>query len=66
MNSDFDCVLIVWNGLTVADLVFPWFVWMMGVSIVLSQRSLRKKKISRRDILMKICRRTFILFVLGK
>ena len=27
----------VWNGLTVADLVFPWFVWMMGASTALSQ-----------------------------
>ena len=21
----------IWNGLTVADLVFPWFMWIMGV-----------------------------------
>ncbi|CAF2656179.1 unnamed protein product [Rotaria sp. Silwood2] len=55
----------VWNGLTLADLVFPWFVWMMGVSIVLSQRSLLKKKIRKRSILLKICRRTVILFLLG-
>ncbi|CAF2051689.1 unnamed protein product [Rotaria magnacalcarata] len=55
----------VWNGLTLADLVFPWFVWMMGVSIVLSQRSLLKKKIRRTSILLKICRRTLILFLLG-
>lgn len=57
--------LIVWNGLTLADLVFPWFVWMMGASIVLSQRSLLKKKVSKLSILFKICRRTVILFVLG-
>lgn len=25
-----------WNGLTVADLVFPWFIFMMGVSMALS------------------------------
>lgn len=56
----------VWNGLTLADLVFPWFTWMMGVSIVLSQRSLRAKNVSRVSILVKICRRTFILFLLGK
>ncbi|CAF0885010.1 unnamed protein product [Adineta ricciae] len=55
----------VWNGLTLADLVFPWFVWMMGVSIVLSQRSLLKKKVSKLNILLKICRRTVILFLLG-
>ncbi|CAF0783447.1 unnamed protein product [Adineta steineri] len=55
----------VWNGLTLADLVFPWFTWMMGVSVVLSQRSLLKKKVSKVDIFLKICRRTVILFFLG-
>jgi hypothetical protein len=25
-----------WHGLTLADLVFPWFMWMMGVSMALS------------------------------
>ena len=59
-------LLSVWNGLTLADLVFPWFTWMMGVSIVLSQRSLRAKNVRRRSIFVKICRRTFILFLLGK
>ena len=26
----------LWNGLTVADLVFPWFIFMMGTSMALS------------------------------
>jgi heparan-alpha-glucosaminide N-acetyltransferase len=26
----------VWNGLTIADLVFPWFIWIMGVSMAIS------------------------------
>ncbi len=56
---------LVWNGLTVADVVFPWFTWMMGVSIVLSQRSLRAKNVRKRMIFWRICRRTFILFLLG-
>ncbi|UJR17308.1 hypothetical protein I4U23_004203 [Adineta vaga] len=54
-----------WNGLTLADLVFPWFTWMMGVSIVLSQRSLRLKNVRKRTMLWKICRRTIILILLG-
>jgi len=57
---------LVWNGLTVADLVFPWFVWMMGISIVLSQRSLRAKNVRKLTIFSKICRRTLILFILGR
>jgi heparan-alpha-glucosaminide N-acetyltransferase len=32
-----------WNGLTFADLLFPWFMWMMGVSLALSFASLDKK-----------------------
>ena len=28
-----------WNGLTVADLVFPWFIWIMGVSLAISTQS---------------------------
>jgi len=27
-----------WNGLCVADLVFPWFLWIMGVCIPMSVR----------------------------
>ncbi|CAF4797975.1 unnamed protein product [Rotaria socialis] len=56
---------LIWNGLTLADLVFPWFAWRMGVSIVLSQRSLRKKVVRKRSILVIICRRSIILFVFG-
>ena len=28
-----------WNGLTVADLLFPWFMWTMGCSMALSMAS---------------------------
>ncbi|CAF3134041.1 unnamed protein product [Rotaria sp. Silwood2] len=55
----------IWHGLTMADVMFPWFAWMIGVSIVLSQRSLRSKAIRKRNIFFKICRRTIILFLLG-
>ncbi|UJR08688.1 hypothetical protein I4U23_012946 [Adineta vaga] len=55
----------IWNGLTLADMVFPWFTWMMGVSIVLSQRSLRAKNLRKTTIFFKICQRTIVLFVLG-
>ena len=32
-----------WNGLTVADLVMPWFMFMMGVSFTFSLKSLDRK-----------------------
>ncbi|KAL3284535.1 hypothetical protein HHI36_018693 [Cryptolaemus montrouzieri] len=28
----------IWNGLTLADLVFPWFMWIMGLSLAVSFR----------------------------
>ncbi|CAH1246921.1 HGSNAT [Branchiostoma lanceolatum] len=54
-----------WNGLTVADLVFPWFVFIMGTSIALSFRRLLKKGVSRPSLLWKVVQRTVILFLLG-
>lgn len=54
-----------WNGLTVADLVFPWFVWIMGVSMMFSFRSQLKKGVSKQTITVKIFRRSIILFGLG-
>jgi len=52
-----------WNGLTVADLVFPWFVWIMGVSIVFSFKGRRRDSFLAR--LYQVVRRSFILFGLG-
>ena len=59
-----------WNGLTVADLVFPWFIWMMGVSMALSMSSFLGRgddgrKPSCLAVLYKIFRRAAILFMLG-
>ncbi|XP_031571325.1 heparan-alpha-glucosaminide N-acetyltransferase-like isoform X2 [Actinia tenebrosa] len=55
----------VWNGLLLADVVFPWFIWIMGVSITLSFKSIRRKKMKSSRVLVKIIRRSIILFGLG-
>ena len=52
-----------WNGITVADLVFPWFVWIMGVSVVFSFRGRRSDTVLAR--LYQIIRRSVILMGLG-
>ncbi|MCI4395142.1 hypothetical protein PGIGA_G00176850 [Pangasianodon gigas] len=54
-----------WNGLTVADLVFPWFVFIMGtsVSLSLSGSLIRGLRLSR--LLMRICWRSLLLFIIG-
>ena len=54
-----------WNGLTVADLVFPWFMWIMGVSMVISIQSQLTKNVSRKKLILNILRRSATLFFLG-
>ncbi|KAH3758375.1 transmembrane protein [Pelomyxa schiedti] len=51
-----------WNGLTVADLVFPWFVFLMGTSMALS---FKRRKGSNWEIFKKIFIRSLKLFCLG-
>jgi len=55
----------VWDGLTVADLVFPWFIFMMGVSLALVQDSQSRKKERRRVVMWRITRRSCAMFWLG-
>lgn len=54
-----------WNGLTFADLVFPWFVFILGTSAALSLDSLDSRGTSRWRMLIKLLRRFVILFGLG-
>ncbi|XP_057553051.1 heparan-alpha-glucosaminide N-acetyltransferase [Hippopotamus amphibius kiboko] len=54
-----------WNGLTVADLVFPWFVFIMGTSIFLSLTSIRQRGCSKFRLLGKIVWRSFLLICIG-
>ncbi|XP_066852373.1 heparan-alpha-glucosaminide N-acetyltransferase isoform X2 [Anser cygnoides] len=54
-----------WNGLTVADLVFPWFVFIMGTSISLSLSSTLRWGSSKQKVLGKILWRSFLLILLG-
>lgn len=54
-----------WNGLTVADLVFPWFIWIMGVSLAISTQAQLRKSVARPRILVRVFRRSLILVILG-
>eukprot|EP00095_Tigriopus_kingsejongensis_P004563 maker-scaffold462_size163801-snap-gene-0.38 protein:Tk04563 transcript:maker-scaffold462_size163801-snap-gene-0.38-mRNA-1 annotation:"heparan-alpha-glucosaminide n-acetyltransferase-like" len=54
-----------WNGLTVADLVFPWFLWIMGVSIALATRSLLRNSVTRPRLLLRVTKRSLALFLIG-
>ena len=52
-----------WNGLTPCDLVFPFFLFMMGMSTYLSLRKTEFKP--SLIIYKKIAKRTFLLFLIG-
>ncbi|XP_030628625.1 heparan-alpha-glucosaminide N-acetyltransferase [Chanos chanos] len=54
-----------WNGLTVADLVMPWFVFIMGTSIVLAFSSMRRRGVNRIQLLRKLTWRTVVLMLIG-
>ena len=52
-----------WIGLTPTDLVFPFFMFVMGVSMFFSLRKFNFKLSG--SLMLKICRRTIILFLIG-
>ncbi|XP_076233943.1 heparan-alpha-glucosaminide N-acetyltransferase isoform X2 [Calliopsis andreniformis] len=54
-----------WFGLTVADLVLPWFAWIMGVTITISKRAELRVITSRVKITLYSLRRAIILILLG-
>lgn len=54
-----------WDGLYVGDLVFPWFMWIMGVCIPLSVRPQLARGASRCRLLLQVIRRSLVLFALG-
>jgi predicted acyltransferase len=54
-----------WNGFTPTDLVFPTFLFVMGISLVLSAGAHRARKTPRAVLLRHMLRRTVLLFLLG-
>ena len=45
-----------WNGLQVADLVFPWFMWIMGAAMPISLRSSYRRNETKLKIFVNIFR----------
>jgi predicted acyltransferase len=54
-----------WNGWTLTDLVFPFFVFIVGVSMVYSFRARLARGDSRSAIFVHALRRAVILFAIG-
>lgn len=54
-----------WNGCTPTDLVFPSFLFIVGVSIVYAMQAKKADASNHRILLLSILRRTLIIFALG-
>src|SRR5579872_346808 len=54
-----------WNGLTPTDWVFPFFVFIVGVSLVFSISKRVERGDRRGDIFRQVLKRTLIIFGLG-
>lgn len=54
-----------WHGWTFTDLVFPFFLWIVGVAMLLSTARRIEQGQGRADLLRHLLRRSFILFALG-
>jgi len=54
-----------WNGLTVADLVFPWFIFIMGITMAIVVDSMKRKNISTRVAIKQIVIRSMKLAALS-
>src|SRR6476660_10330335 len=54
-----------WNGWTPADFIFPSFLFLVGVSMVLSFSSRLRRGEPRRQILFHVFKRSLILVAIG-
>jgi len=54
-----------WHGWTPTDLVFPFFLFIVGVAITLAFGSRVDSGRSARDLYLKVIRRTVIIFAIG-
>ncbi|XP_076277651.1 heparan-alpha-glucosaminide N-acetyltransferase [Lasioglossum baleicum] len=54
-----------WNGLLLGDLVFPCFIWIMGVCIPVALAGQIKRMTPRVVILRGIVKRSILLFLIG-
>jgi predicted acyltransferase len=54
-----------WNGCTPTDLVFPFFIFAMGFSAVLSISKRLQKGTPKQKLVLQLLRRSAIIFILG-
>ena len=54
-----------WNGFTPTDLVFPTFLFLVGITTVFSTAARLAQSASRESLFLHVLRRSIILYLLG-
>jgi predicted acyltransferase len=54
-----------WNGWTFTDLIFPFFLWIVGVAMTFSLGRRQERGDSKRSLLLQVVRRALIIWGLG-
>lgn len=54
-----------WNGWTPTDLIFPFFLFIVGVAMIYSFNSMERKGITKKEIYRKVFIRSALLFGIG-
>ncbi|EFN81312.1 heparan-alpha-glucosaminide N-acetyltransferase isoform X2 [Harpegnathos saltator] len=54
-----------WNGMLPGDLVFPCFMWIMGVCVPIALSAQLRRGIPKLEIAFTVLKRSFLLFLIG-
>ncbi len=54
-----------WNGWTPTDLIFPFFVYIVGVALTYSFGKLLERGATRAELMLKACKRFAMIFAMG-
>jgi predicted acyltransferase len=54
-----------WNGWTFTDMIFPFFLWIMGVAMTFSLSRRRESGATPGTLMVHVLRRALIIFALG-
>ncbi|NLH62543.1 MAG: DUF5009 domain-containing protein [Ignavibacteriales bacterium] len=55
----------VWHGVTPTDLVFPFFLFIVGVAITLSLTKRKERGDNQNKLILNIIKRSFLIFLVG-
>lgn len=54
-----------WNGCTFTDWIFPFFLWISGMSTTYAMAVRKSRGASNRDLVLQVLRRSALIFIVG-